>query len=68
METNNIEKYINKRIEQLSKKNKHYVIDMGSNEEPKEEKVYHKIGKGRSWCSPCEIIKELKKLLKEIKK
>lgn len=61
-----IEKIINERIEQLSNKNKHYVIDMGSLEEPKEEKVYHKAGKGRLYCSSCERIKELKKLLKEM--
>jgi len=58
---------INKRIEYLSKKNKHYVVDMGSLEEPKEEKVYHKAGKGKKWCVSCERIKELKRLLKDLK-
>jgi len=62
-----IKEIIQKRIEYLSKKNRHYVIDMGSLEEPKEEKVYHKAGQGRRWCLSCERIKELKRLLKELK-
>jgi len=60
---------INKRIEQLNKKSKHYVIDMGSDEEFEEikgKRVYHKAGKGRDYCSACERIKELKKLLNVI--
>ncbi len=61
-----IKKLIDKRIKQLSRKSMHYVVDMGSAEEPKEEKVYHKAGKGRSWCSACERIKELKRLLNKI--
>ena len=63
-----LEELINERIEQLNKKNKHYVVDMGSTENPKEEKVYHKAGKGKSWCSSCERIKELKRLLRNISK
>lgn len=66
MEIKDIEKLINERIEYLSKKNRHYVVNMGSIEEPKEEKVYHDAGKGRHWCVFCERIRELKKLLNNI--
>ncbi len=58
---------IDKRIEQLSKNDKHYVINMDSDKEPKGEKTYHKAGKGRSWCSACVRIKELKRLLNKTK-
>ena len=64
---NKIINKINERIKVLSDKNKHYLVDMGSIEESKEEKVYHKAGKGRRWCVACEKIKELEKLKKEIK-
>lgn len=57
---------ISERIKLLSKKSKHYVVNLGSTEKPKEEKVYHKAGKGKRWCSDCERIKELLKLRKEI--
>lgn len=57
---------IDERIKFLNKKSKHYVVDIGSLEEPKEEKVYHEAGKGKIWCLFCERIKELKKLRKEI--
>ena len=62
-----LKKLINKRIEQLSRKSKHYLIDMGITQNPREQKVYHDAGKGKSWCSACERIKELKRLLKMIK-
>ncbi len=66
MELNEVKELIKVRLEQLSEKNKHYIVDMGSIEEPKEEKLYHKSGKGERWCSSCERINELKKLLKNI--
>ncbi len=67
IEEKSIKEKINERIKILSRRSKHYVIDLGENiEELKEEKVYHKAGKGRRWCSACERIKELKRLLKEL--
>lgn len=61
---------INERIKFLSKKSKHYLVDIGTiedyNKEKKHHKVYHRAGKGRKWCSACERIRELKKLRKEI--
>lgn len=59
------------RIEHLSKKSNHYVINMDDIEDPswiegKGINVYHKPG-NEHWCINCAKIKELKKLLKEIK-
>lgn len=70
METE-IKELIENRMEQLSKKNRHYVINMGNIEDPswiegKGINVYHKPGT-EQWCTNCARTKELKRLLKEIK-
>ena len=57
---------INERIKFLSKKSKHYLVDIGSIEEYKEEKIYHEAGKGKDWCFACSKIRELLKLRREI--
>lgn len=62
-----VKEIITERIEQLSKKNKHYVINLGDieklNAETKGIKIYHLAGK-EDWCVTCGKIKELKRLLK----
>lgn len=70
MEIKDIKEIINRRIEQLSKKNHHFVWNMDDIEthelDTKETKHYHIAGRER-WCTECARIRELGKLLREMR-